>query len=166
MLCRMRHTARHQGYDRHAADRAPIRSWALAVVCNPKQPTAPRHGRKLLIVSLHRSHLALPGRTLRGISITCSGTDSSALQPPDGSDSVADGSGGISAALDRAIVHWDATSSRLVDSATLPFVFLLLPQVQAQHLQSMVYSVPFQKPCREINDPGSLSDSKFPDRWC
>jgi hypothetical protein len=33
--------------------------------------------------------------------------------------------------LNRAIVHWDATSSRLVDSATLPFVFLLLPQVQA-----------------------------------
>lgn len=73
------------------------------------------------------------------LSIGCSGTSSSALQPFDGSDGAADGSGGRSSALNRAIVHWDATSSRLVDSATLPFVFLLLPQVQArQHGGSML----------------------------
>jgi hypothetical protein len=72
------------------------------------------------------------------LSIRCSGTNSSALQPSDGSDGAADGSSGLSSAHDHAIGHWDATSSRLVDSATLPFVFLLLPQVRAQHRPSML----------------------------
>lgn len=68
------------------------------------------------------------------VSSSSGGAAAAAPQPSDGGpEGYRDGSGGSASALERAIVNWDATSSRLVDSATLPFVFLLLPQARSTH---------------------------------
>jgi hypothetical protein len=131
---KMRHTTWHCPCVGFLADHAAIRSRVPTTVCSPNRFATSQRKQELLLAKLSRSYSAAQSWTLRDLSVKCSGTSSgaaSAPQPSDGSKTSGDSSGNLSSALDSAIVHWDETSSRLVDSATLPFVFLLLPQVPA-----------------------------------
>lgn len=130
----MRSVALQRVFATHLKQSSSIRSFAPAPACRLGRSAPVQHAVRpdaagLNLCALSQSQ-SLHTRVSRNVAVRSASGGAASAGPSDSSADYRDGSDGAASTLEWAIRHWDATSSRLVDSATLPFVFLLLPQVR------------------------------------